>query len=595
MKKRNILYHFYLQNRPLLRLSLLYIVFMLSAAAIACLFAYRERQTSLASQSDNIAYQISQYYRNTVNNFWQLYMPLYESNNSAYRALEDYFTNTKADMTPSKRNELSNALYQMMLRDNQVRWIALYSGERQTNYILFAENSFIKELPEDFPYMSLLEGEADQMAVYGMHPVRNNRNWYNTFAIRGGIPLEMGSGSILIGYDISALNQICANSVSPIDSMKYYLVSGDELIFSSDRDYDISQKYLTDTIWTGTTKAASGEKLYVDAQKSGVYMDLLIRTANWWDVFFYYHFFTPWLLLITILFITLSTYVYILMLKSIGKEVNTIREGLNEIGDNHLDYRITTDFKQTGLSEIADSINHMTVRLSENINRAYYYELRKREAELSELQSKFNPHFLYNSLEMLRARCYQNNDEATAELISQLSAIFRGFIGSSTFVSLKEELSFNEHYLALFGARYEDQLQVLYDIDRDLFQYGIIRNIFQPLIENYFVHGFDSSESNNYILIKGKSLDEQNMVFTVEDNGIGMSDNEIEQMNARFHEPMQLSTESYGLKNLHQRLSMFYGGNCGLTIQRNHPKGIRIRLVIRKMTCEEYQNTQKHT
>lgn len=594
MKKKNILYHFYVQNRSFLRLSLVYIVFMLSAAAVACLFAYRERQTSLSSQSDNIAYQISQYYRNTVTNFWQLYMPLYESNNSVYRALQDYFTNENAGMTPTRRNDLSDALYQMMLRDNQVRWVALYSAERETNYILFAENSFIKELPADFPYLDRLADEPDQMTVYGMHPVRNNRNWYNTFAIRGGIPAEMGSGSILIGYDISALNQICANNNAPLDSMKYYLVSGSELIFSSDKEYNISQKYLTDTAWTGSARTPSGKKLYVEAVKSGVYTDLLICTADWWEVFSYYHFFTPWIILLTVLFIALSTYVYVLMLRAIGKEVNTIRKGLDEIGENHLDYRITTDFRQTGLSEIADSINHMTAQLNENINRAYHYELRKREAELSELQSKFNPHFLYNSLEMLRARCYQNNDEATAELISQLSAIFRGFIGSSTFISLKEELSFNEHYLALFGARYEDQLQVRYDIDSDLFQYGIIRNIFQPLIENYFVHGFDSSESDNYILIKGKSLDERTMVFTVEDNGIGMSDEEIEQMNARFLEPVQLSTESYGLKNLHQRLAMFYGGDCGLTVQRNHPKGLCVRMVMRKMTCEEYQNSKKH-
>jgi len=117
----------------------------------------------------------------------------------------------------------------------------------------------------------------------------------------------------------------------------------------------------------------------------------------------------------------------------------------------------------------------------------------------------------------------------------------------------------------------------------------VIRNIFQPLIENYFVHGFDSQKEDNYILLRAKSLDEQTMLLTVEDNGYGMSDAEIEALNAKFTEPVQLDTESYGLKNLHQRLSLFYGGNCGLKVVRHAEKGICIEMTLLKMTCAEYQ------
>lgn len=91
---------------------------------------------------------------------------------------------------------------------------------------------------------------------------------------------------------------------------------------------------------------------------------------------------------------------------------------------NQLDYQLPTNFNQSGLPEIAQSINHMTLHLKENINRAYYYELKQKESELAELNSKFNPHFLYNTLEMLRARCTQSGDTATADLITQLGGHF---------------------------------------------------------------------------------------------------------------------------------------------------------------------------
>ena len=147
-----------------------------------------------------------------------------------------------------------------------------------------------------------------------------------------------------------------------------------------------------------------------------------------------------------------------------------------------------------------------------------------------------------------------------------------------------------------FGARYEDKVKIRYDFDKDILKYGIIRNLFQPLIENYFVHGFDTSNEENYILFKGKSLDDKTMILTVEDNGTGMSDEEIKQLNAKLHEPIQISTESYGLKNLHQRLQLFYGEGCGLTVCQNPntPKGLCIQMTALKITCEEYSENKKN-
>ena len=86
------------------------------------------------------------------------------------------------------------------------------------------------------------------------------------------------------------------------------------------------------------------------------------------------------------------------------------------------------------------------------------------------------------------------------------------------------------------------------------------------------------------------------MILTVEDNGCGMSDEEIERLNAKLHEPIQISTESYGLKNLHQRLQLFYGEGYGLTICQNpnSAKGISIQMTALKMTYEEYEQDKKN-
>lgn len=196
-------------------------------------------------------------------------------------------------------------------------------------------------------------------------------------------------------------------------------------------------------------------------------------------------------------------------------------------------------------------------------------------------------------LEMLRSRCYQNGDVETADLITSLSGIFRGFIGSKTFIPVPEELAFTKKYLSLFEARYQDQVQIEFDMNNECLQYGIIRNLFQPLIENYFIHGFETGNAEmNYICFRGRALDEKTLLFIVEDNGTGMTEQELIQLNNKLNDPIKLSTESYGLKNLQQRIQLFYGSDYGLTICHGKPKGLSIQIKVQKLTCAEYEKNR---
>ncbi|GHV07904.1 hypothetical protein FACS189485_18810 [Spirochaetia bacterium] len=236
-------------------------------------------------------------------------------------------------------------------------------------------------------------------------------------------------------------------------------------------------------------------------------------------------------------------------------------------------------------------ISILTVNLKKNGDRAYYYELKQRDAELSELQTKFNPHFLYNSLEIFRARCQKNGDKETADLITQLAGIFRGFIGSKTFISIREELAFSKRYLALFQARYGESVRILYDIDTPVLQYGIIRNVFPSLIENYFIHGFDTAKGDNFIIFRGKIESEKTILISVEDNGQGMPEGQLAALNDRLREKASMEHESYGLKNLHQRLWLFYGDQYGIMVRPNEGDGLSVEIRIARMTCEEYDSS----
>ena len=585
------------RNKFFLVLIFLYSLLLLLATSMACYFSFSQKKEELMSQIESTYAQLALEYRNITDNFWQLYMPIFETQTENYDIWKTYFSKGQPHpLNPFEKQELESSLRQMLMRVNDVKWIVLYNADREDNYILYGDNIGIVQLSEDFPYMEALKSDCTKMEIYGTERDSGFSSLRNTYAICSRIPSKFGVGKIMTGYDTSPFYNICKNSTYELKSLNFILSNCDQLLFdykgSSNTDLD---NYLPASFDGLYSSDASG-KLYIHSEVCGRNTSFLSYYASFQEMLFYCHSNTPILFLVFLLFALVSLAGYILMLHMISKEVNIIRDGLTQIGQNDLNYQLPIRFQQSDLSEIASSINQMTLRLKENINRAYYYELKQREAELSELQAKFNPHFLYNTLEMLRSRCEINGDPATADLITQLASIFRGFIGSKTFIPMTEELTSSKRYLALFGARYENKIEIRYDFDKEILSYGIIRNLFQPLIENYFVHGFDTSNKNNYILFSGKSLDSDTMVLTVEDNGSGMTPEEISALNAKLHEPVQIDTESYGLKNLHQRLHLFYGGNCGLTIYSNPhvPKGVSIQIIAKKMTVAEVTDKISH-
>lgn len=583
------------KNRFFLVTTCAYLLILFLVSAIACFFSYRQRREEAISDMDFTFKLLEQDYSSAIENFWQIYMPIFENRDYTFDVISHYFSpNSDSELTPLERSDLLNVLKQMVIRDNRVQWVGLFSDYRETNYILFATGRTLQVMPEDFPYLADMENKQYQMEVYGMQPIEGPSSTLQTFAICGGVPFKMGGGKVIAGYSLGSYEQICQNADKPLDSLEYMLSSRDQIIFHSGQIYDESSLYLPDGNYEGTVSDPDGNTLYTHAALCGPNTPVLSYQYSPRELFWYSHANTPLILLFVLLFALLSIFVYQIMLRQLSGEVSVIRHGLQEIGRNKLSYCIPTDMKQPELKEIAESINLMTSSLSENINRAYYYEIKQKEAELSELQSKFNPHFLYNCLEMICSRCYQNGDSKTANLINQLAAIFRGFIGAKNFIPLHEELTFSKRYLSLFNARYRDLVEIEYAIDTELLQYGIIRNVFQPLIENYFVHGFElSSTEHNYIRFRGQSLDSHAMLITVEDNGAGMSDDALAKLNAELLSSIKTDQESYGLKNLHQRLRLFYGGDCGITVIRNEPHGLVIQMKLLKMTCEEYEASRQ--
>ena len=111
----------------------------------------------------------------------------------------------------------------------------------------------------------------------------------------------------------------------------------------------------------------------------------------------------------------------------------------------------------------------------------------------------------------------------------------------------------------------------------------VIRNIFQPLIENYFEHAYNSNRNDNCLWLHGKKVKEDMLCLSVDDNGMGMTPESIQILQMSLNSMASDENDSYGLRNLHQRIRLYYGKDYGLTITSNSHGGLSVVIHIRRI------------
>lgn len=283
----------------------------------------------------------------------------------------------------------------------------------------------------------------------------------------------------------------------------------------------------------------------------------------------------------------LSVFIAIIFTSYFVRRIGFLRDQMHRVtvGDFDLNEKIDGDDE---INELYNDLQVMVKSMQELMNEAYEakiqtetFRLNQVEAEFKTLASQINPHFLYNTLETIRMKAYVNNDKETADLVKKLGKFMRRCLEvKNSMVTLESELEFTKSYLELQAARFGDRIS--YSIDNEIDgNYPILPLIIQPIVENAFVHGIESSKSNGKITVSIKYSGE-NVVIEVEDNGQGIPDDKMSELRWKLEENDTSSGKSIGLTNVNKRIKMFHGEQYGLSFTSQIGKGTRVRITLPK-------------
>lgn len=278
------------------------------------------------------------------------------------------------------------------------------------------------------------------------------------------------------------------------------------------------------------------------------------------------------LLLVYILLIILAVqHLIIHPIHQLNDEIENLNYESNEL---HLQTNLKNE-----IGSIISHVNHMLDRISslnqrniESQARIYEMELSKKQTQIYAYQSQINPHFLYNMLQCMRGISLMHNIPEVAQICTNMADLFRYSIKGAFLVPLESELNIIDKYLYMIEVRFQGRITYKLEVSDDTKDCLIPKMILQPIVENSIFHGLDEIEEGGIIIIK-TTRTEDDLYITVTDNGIGFSEEALQNLTRKLGEEITFisnspsgTSDNIGVINIHNKIRLYEGNNYGISI-----------------------------
>lgn len=311
------------------------------------------------------------------------------------------------------------------------------------------------------------------------------------------------------------------------------------------------------------------------------YMDEISTVKK--DILFYIF----WVFVFGIL---LFIFISAIISSKISRPIKQLEKSMKMVEQGQLN--INLDIKgEAEVAQLSRTFNLMVLRIRQLMNQIVQEQESKRISELNALQAQINPHFLYNTLDSVVWMAENGKHDDVICMVTALARLFRISISrGKNIINVSEELEHARNYLVIQSIRYRNKFEYEFNIQEEALRYKTLKLILQPIIENAIYHGIE------YMVDKGKikisvSIENDKLLFIVEDNGVGI---EPEVLNSLLDKELNKKRDSgVGVKNVHERIQLYFGKQYGLKIESELDEGTIVQIwlpLIEEVSKEDKQN-----
>ncbi|GAA0680897.1 MULTISPECIES: sensor histidine kinase [Clostridium] len=383
--------------------------------------------------------------------------------------------------------------------------------------------------------------------------------------------MHAGEGSLPLAYTITDKQfYVVYNETFPMDKVNFFNADFKHSLIKNDlstRFYNLNdQKLLV------ANKNSNMNNLII---MCSVPVDLILDNFNY---------ITLTTSIIAVFSLLLCFIVSWVLARSVTKPIKNIVSVIKKVETGDMTAR--TDINRDDeIGDLASGLNKMIVKVDNLFKVNLEKQDRLRLAELKNLYSQINPHFLYNTLDSIKwlAKLKQFDDINT--VVTKLGLLLKNNINNHIdIVTVEESMKFIESYLAIEKIRYAEKLNIDIYVDPNILYCKIPKLTIQPIVENAIIHGIENKIGAGTISIRFYQNNED-IVFEVKDDGIGMSGEKLAEIKTAIKSSE--TNDSIGLQNTNRRLKLYYGEKYGIKIQSKQNIGTTVILAVPMIKSEE--------
>ncbi|WP_372631137.1 sensor histidine kinase [Cohnella sp.] len=272
----------------------------------------------------------------------------------------------------------------------------------------------------------------------------------------------------------------------------------------------------------------------------------------------------PWITTaVAIAFAAIALVMSYLLSRTVTKPLLELKKMMLDWTKGARDFPVAFGNDEVGvIGETFKRISSLNEELSAKLIRS---QLKEREAELRALQSQIKPHFLYNTLDSIYWMAILDEHKPIADIAESLSVSFKLILNQGNeMLTVRDELLHIRHYVRIQNIRFDNRFLYIEEVDESIMDSTMLKLLLQPLVENAIFHGLERKIGDGTIVLKG-ARDGGKLIFTISDDGVGMAD-------------ISMTERGYGLRNVKERLNLYYGEQSDLEIWSQPGRGTKITI-----------------
>lgn len=287
---------------------------------------------------------------------------------------------------------------------------------------------------------------------------------------------------------------------------------------------------------------------------------------------------------VILLLIALSTALATLVSRNISSPIKLLIREMRQVEIGNFRGSVNVNSFDE-INTLVTSFNRMVRRIDELIERITSASISEKNAQLQALQSQVNPHFLYNTLDMIYWMLDERENDRLGRVILALSQMFRysSDWGDASKTTLRHELDQMRHYMTIIENRLEGRIQTVIEVDERWLDVVLPKMTIQPIIENAVKSGIEPLGKPGLLRVSTTASNGE-LRITIEDNGVGIEETTLDELNrsldGRSEEIAGRSRRGIGLPNVHRRIGLMYGEVFGLQIQSVVGHGTSVTILV---------------